>query len=53
MKVGNLVVMKTNLTNKGVVLSVLGKKWVKVAWDDHVVLEEHIADLKVVSEGAK
>jgi hypothetical protein len=53
MKVGNLVVMKIKpTTNKGVVLNVLGKKWVKIAWDDNVVLEEHVDDLAIVSEGA-
>ena len=33
----------------GIIVGVKGKKWLKVQWIDGIILDEHRADLKVVS----
>ena len=52
MKVGDLVSIRSHQAwyNKGVVVNIAGRKWVKIAWMDGVIQREHIDDLELLSE---
>ena len=56
MNVGNLVSYKKvdgsknkNWSRNGTIMETTGKKWVKVAWPDQVIYDEHIDDLVLVN----
>ena len=52
MKIGTLVEYIIPPQHKkviGTVTEVKGKKWVKVAWSDKVICDEHVRDLKSIS----
>jgi hypothetical protein len=59
MKVGDLVTMSPNSLPslsascmQGFVVEITGQKWVKVVWEDGVILKEHREDLKIISKKA-
>jgi hypothetical protein len=52
MKVGDLVTVdsESGWCDRGVVVNVAGRKWVKIVWMDGVIQREHIDDLELISE---
>jgi len=52
MKVGDLVTIDSasGWGDRGVVLSIAGNKWVKIAWMDGVIQREHVDDLELLSK---
>ena len=53
MKVGDLVTAIKSCQawhGKGIVVSVEGRKWIKVAWVDGIIEREHIDDLELIYE---
>ena len=34
----------------GIISEVKGKKWVKIAWSDDIILDEHIDDIKLIEK---
>jgi len=52
MKVGDLVKARLYHTwyNNGVVVNIAGRKWLKIAWADGVIQQEHVDDLELINE---
>ena len=54
MQVGDLVKAKQGSlqgwTDRGLIISIAGRKWLKVAWVDGTIQREHVDDVEVVSE---
>ena len=53
MQIGDLV-RAVNLSlfgwnSSGIVIAICGPKWVKVAWSDGIIYEEHVEDLETNS----
>jgi len=53
MQIGDLV-RAVNLSlfgwnSSGIVIAICGPKWVKVAWSDGIIYEEHVEDLERIS----
>ena len=34
----------------GIVVTVVGRKWLKIAWADGIIQREHVSDLELLSE---
>jgi len=52
MKVGDLVKFKdfSKVYDSGIVVEKKGRKWVRVAWPNGLITEEHIRDIKAMWE---
>jgi len=59
MKVGDLVSYNSASNTSefqdatGLVVEILGRKWIKVKWSDNVIHSEHLDDLKRINSTTK